>query len=134
MDAGGTIMLEHTLAHLHSPAVRGRANTAHHSCTRTAPHDRGTRALLHSAAAAVHLPRTHTEADDPAGSVEPGLSQEEAAFFKQNGFLVKRRLIPAATLAPFAKAFMSSHLVHNAPAQRPHSLHECGHMAQENYN
>ena len=39
---------------------------------------------------------SHTRADDPRGAEAAGLTDEEVAFFKQNGFLVKRRHQPRA--------------------------------------
>lgn len=49
--------------------------------------------------------RTHTPADDPPGADQAGLTAEEVEFFKVNGFLVKRRLIPSEVLLPFVEEF-----------------------------
>ena len=44
---------------------------------------------------------THDEASDLPGANRVGLSDAEVEFFKENGYLVKRRLIPRDVLAPF---------------------------------
>eukprot|EP01052_Picozoa_sp_SAG31_P048257 SAG31_NODE_10018_length_1194_cov_2.225571_1_plen_219_part_10 len=45
--------------------------------------------------------RTHSERDDPVGADVSGqLTPDEICFFKKNGFLVKRRLIPKHALLP----------------------------------
>jgi hypothetical protein len=50
-----------------------------------------------------HLPQ-----HDPAGATAAGtLSPAEVHFFKTNGFLIKRRLIPADVLAPFVDEFVT---------------------------
>jgi hypothetical protein len=51
------------------------------------------------------VPRCHGPESDPPGSDQPGLSAAEVAFFKAHGYIVKRRLIPAADLAPFVDQF-----------------------------
>ena len=44
----------------------------------------------------------HLPANDPEGADAPGtLSPGEVEFFKTNGYLIKRKLIPAEVLAPF---------------------------------
>ena len=65
------------------------------------------------AAAAADV-RTHTERDDPPGAAAaPGgpLTACEIEFFKANGFLVKRRLIPEAALGPVSVHTSQPHLV-----------------------
>lgn len=42
---------------------------------------------------------------DPVGAAGLGLSPAEISFFKRTGYLVKRGLIPAETLAPFVDLF-----------------------------
>ena len=48
---------------------------------------------------------SHHPEDDPAGSAGLGLTQAEASFFREKGFLVKRALVPAETLAPWVEKF-----------------------------
>ena len=52
--------------------------------------------------------RAHTEADDPVGADSHGLTEAEISFFKANGYLVKRKLIPKAALDPFIDEFWST--------------------------
>lgn len=54
-------------------------------------------------AGAEALPLTsHLPAHDPTGADAPGtLSPDEISFFTANGYLIKRKLIPAAVLTPF---------------------------------
>lgn len=59
-----------------------------------------------SAASTIGL-RTHTEAQDPQGTRSVGLTAVEAAFFRENGFIVKRALIPASALRPHIDRIMS---------------------------
>lgn len=46
-------------------------------------------------------PRTHHPSDDPTGAATLGLSAEEASFFREHGFVVKRALVPRGELRPF---------------------------------
>jgi hypothetical protein len=50
-------------------------------------------------------PRCHGPESDPPGADQLGISPEEAAFFKENGFLIKRGVVHAADLAPFVEEF-----------------------------
>eukprot|EP01045_Picozoa_sp_COSAG04_P043627 COSAG04_NODE_14387_length_570_cov_0.804671_1_plen_133_part_10 len=52
-----------------------------------------------------HSSPMHHPEDDPAGSAGLGLTQAEASFFREKGFLVKRALVPAETLAPWVEKF-----------------------------
>lgn len=52
--------------------------------------------------------RSHGPADDPPGADRPGLTAAEIEFFKVNGFLVKRRLIPPEVLLPFVDEFWAT--------------------------
>ena len=56
-------------------------------------------------AAAAGPLRAHTRSDDPPGADAPGLTAAEISFFQTNGYLVKRRLIPADELLPFVDMF-----------------------------
>ena len=49
--------------------------------------------------------RSHGPESDPPGSDRFGLSGEEVDFFKQFGYIVKRKLIPEADLTPWRQKF-----------------------------
>ena len=56
--------------------------------------------VVHPAPKATLRPkRVHTEADDVHGADRPGLTAEEIAFFKENGWLAKRRLLDPAAVS-----------------------------------
>ena len=52
--------------------------------------------------------RVHTPEDDPPGADRPGLTREEIDFFKMNGYLVKRQLLPSQLLLPFVDEFWAT--------------------------
>ena len=56
--------------------------------------------VVHPAPKATLRPkRIHTEEDDVEGADRPGLTAEEIAFFKENGWLAKRRLLDPAAVS-----------------------------------
>ena len=86
-------VLRATLRHLQEPPAQQ-------------PRARGPAA---AAAAGNGMPATRfhgPESDpDPAAARTMGLSPAEIVFFKANGFIVKRKLIPAKDLSPFVEKF-----------------------------
>ena len=58
------------------------------------------------AAAAPLEPRMHAESDD--ASPGPNLTAKDIAFFKANGYLMKRRLLPAEDLAVCVEKFWAA--------------------------
>eukprot|EP01052_Picozoa_sp_SAG31_P022560 SAG31_NODE_1799_length_7241_cov_11.407029_5_plen_197_part_00 len=49
--------------------------------------------------------RSHGPRSDPPGSDQIGMSAEETAFFKKNGYIIKRKLISETSLSPYVDRF-----------------------------
>eukprot|EP01050_Picozoa_sp_SAG11_P038894 SAG11_NODE_16101_length_557_cov_0.561135_1_plen_145_part_01 len=66
---------------------------ATHLCQRQGPY-LCTASSVAPSAGGIEPVQPHTPIHDPPGSFQPTLSAQEIAFFKDQGFLVKRGLIP----------------------------------------
>ena len=66
---------------------------------------------------------------DPVAAKRIGLSEKEAAFFKANGFIVKRGLIPNADLQPFVE-YMWEHMLPGLDRDNPQTWIDPGQHIQ----
>eukprot|EP01051_Picozoa_sp_SAG22_P000318 SAG22_NODE_7_length_40155_cov_25.241356_31_plen_485_part_00 len=93
MGTAGTVRVGKLAAHLCTGGGTAGNNTYGHKIDG-----------LDDVGAVTTAPRPLSRQEDPDGTDRPGLSPAEIAFFKEFGYVIKRRLLPPASLQPFVDA------------------------------